>query len=141
MEHLGLDHVTDCPESLIPEHIKEASAEARRTWFNRLTSEIVDQYVLLPDITEAAEAASKPSVTPIQKNKFPCRMEGCLRTFTYFKSRQTHELKTHNLVMPKTTRQSAPQIVITCMNTPLPDGKALWKWMMSKINEWRSVPL
>lgn len=100
--------VKDCPESLIPEHIKEASPEARRTWFNSLTGSIVDKYVLLPDITEAAEAASKPSATPIQKNKFHCRMEGCSRIFTYFKSRQTHEIKTHNLVVPTDSKPIIP---------------------------------
>lgn len=92
--------VTDRPESLIPDNIEEASPEAKRTWFNTFIAPIVDKYVLLPDMTEAADAASKPSATPIQKDKFPCRMEGCSRTYTYFKSRQTHELKTHNLVMP-----------------------------------------
>lgn len=92
--------ITDRPESLIPQDIKEASPDERRTWFNRLTADIVDKYVL-PGITEAAEAASKASATPILKNQFPCRMQGCSRTFTYFKRRNTHKLKTHNLVMPK----------------------------------------
>ncbi|XP_063046921.1 uncharacterized protein LOC134440748 isoform X2 [Engraulis encrasicolus] len=101
MEHLGLQHVTDCPESLIPQHIKEASPEDRRTWLDYLVVEVVDKYVLLPDIEEVAEAASKElSATSIQKNEFPCRMEGCSRMFTYPKSRQSHELKMHNLTMP-----------------------------------------
>ncbi|XP_022063315.1 uncharacterized protein LOC127536115 [Acanthochromis polyacanthus] len=103
IEHLGFLHVTDCPESLIPQHIKEASPEARRSWFNKLTAEIVDKYVLLPGITEAAESARKASATPVLKNQFPCRMEGCSRTFTYYKSRLTHEQKMHNLVIPTDT--------------------------------------
>lgn len=100
--------VTDRPESLIPHNIKEASPEAKRTWFNTFTAPIMDKYVLLPDMNEAADASSKPSATPIQKNKFPCRMEGCSRTYTYFKSRQTHELKTHNQVMPTDSNPIIP---------------------------------
>lgn len=93
--------ISDCPESLIPQHIKEASPEDRRTWLDYLVVEVVDKYVLLPDIEEVAEAASKElSATSIQKNEFPCRMEGCSRMFTYPKSRQSHELKMHNLTMP-----------------------------------------
>lgn len=90
--------IKDCTETLIPQDIKEASPEERRTWLDKLAVEVVDKYVLLPDITEAA--SKPPSATPIQKNKFPCRMEGCSRTFTYFKCRQAHELKMHSLVMP-----------------------------------------
>lgn len=71
----------------------------------------MDKYVLLPDVTEAAEAARKPSATPVLKNKFPCRMEGCPRTFTYYKSRQTHEVKTHHLVMPT---EATPIIPTDC---------------------------
>lgn len=104
-------HITDCPEGLVPQDIKEASPEERRTWLNRLTAEIVSKYVLLPGITEAADAASNPSAIPILKNQFPCRMQGCSRTFTYFKRRQTHELKTHNLVMPK---EAAPTFPTDC---------------------------
>ena len=92
--------IPEYPQSFVPEGIKDGSQEERRTWLHEVTSQVVDRYVMLNDIFEAAGAVTEAAATPIFKNKFPCRMEGCPNTFTYFKARQTHERKKHNLLLP-----------------------------------------
>ncbi|CAM4659382.1 unnamed protein product [Leuciscus chuanchicus] len=97
---LSCSQTRKLPESFIPENIGDESPDVKRTWLHQATAKVIDQFVMLSDIPEAASGVNKASATPILKQQFPCRMEGCRQVYTYFKARKTHENKKHNLELP-----------------------------------------
>lgn len=95
--------MTDNPESFIPEDIKVATPEVRRTWLHAAVSKVVDRYVKIHDVTKAAESVREASAAQTSNKKFPCRKVGCPKVYNFSKGREDHERKKHNLVLPRSS--------------------------------------
>lgn len=107
----GLKSSSDCPPNLIPSAVKDQDKLQKLSFLNKMAAQVVDELVLQKNsihrfgdsINEEHERQLKvdeQAITP--EGRFPCRYEGCPKSFKFDgKSRRTHEA-THNIVFDET---------------------------------------
>ncbi|XP_048063961.1 uncharacterized protein LOC125278672 [Megalobrama amblycephala] len=105
MEHFGLQDVAEIPDGFVPVDVNDGLPQLKRSWLHDKVGQVVDTFVMLTDITEAA-SQRQASTEPRQRQQFPCRADGCGNVYTYVKARETHEQKKHNIVAPS---ESSPE--------------------------------
>lgn len=79
------------PENFIPAGIESGSQTDQRMWLHEKTAEVIDKYVMLQEIFSKAD--DQPKV------QFHCRQKQCGKAYISPKARETHEKKTHGLVL------------------------------------------
>ncbi|XP_067247288.1 uncharacterized protein [Chanodichthys erythropterus] len=118
MDHFGLQDVTEIPDGFVPVEIYDGMPQLKRSWLHDKVGEVVDTFVMMTDITEAA-GQSQASTERKQRRQFPCPADGYGNVYTYIRARETHEKK-NNLVAPS---ESSPE---NASSTNKDHQKELW---------------
>ncbi|CAL9685008.1 unnamed protein product [Knipowitschia caucasica] len=108
LEHFGLKDLSDTPDNFIPAYIESGSPADQRTWLHDKTSELIEKYVMMPEIF--CKANGQPTA------QFQCRDLNCTTAYTSSNAREIHEKKKHNLVLssppsPSTTTTIKPDSI------------------------------
>ena len=88
--------LTEIPDGFVPVDVSEGLPQLRRDWLHEKVGQVVDTFVMMTGITEAASQRQAST----QPQQFQCRADGCGNMYIYSKARVTHEYKIHNLVAP-----------------------------------------
>ncbi|CAL8378134.1 unnamed protein product [Gadus morhua 'NCC'] len=72
MEHFGLQDVTEIPDGFVPVDVSEGLPQLRRDWLHEKVGQVVDTFVMMTGITEAA--SQRQASTQLQQ--FQCRADG-----------------------------------------------------------------
>ncbi|KAK7944289.1 hypothetical protein WMY93_000017 [Mugilogobius chulae] len=70
MEHFGLQGLSDMPEDFVPAAVALGSQTDQNTWLHEKNAEVIDNYVMKPDIFSKEADHPQP--------QFPCRHPGCV---------------------------------------------------------------